>query len=139
MRGGEHHYHLGVGEIIGRLRPDYWWTDPLVAWDGTAAVRFAVLLAAVFVGAAMLLTLAPRMFPTDDRWQQRFRTASALALGFASTGLLLLLFRWQATPFFGRRIWFMLWLALLLVAMGGMLMRSWQERQRPSVAVHHGE
>ena len=96
--------------LFERLSPDYWWSDPTVSWDGLGAVVFAVVLAAVFVGAAATLALSERLQSVGRLPPQDVRMMASWALGLAATGLLLLLFRWQMTPFFGRRLWFFLWL-----------------------------
>lgn len=130
---GTDDYYLGVNAITDRLRPEYWWSDPTVAWDGPGVVILAALLAAVFVGAAAALVLAPCLTPSESHYRHAVTRTAAWILGGASTGLLLLLFRWQVTPFFGRRLWLFLWMAVALTLSATALTRALRDRFRRGV------
>jgi hypothetical protein len=68
-------------EIFERLLPGHWWTDPNESIGGLP-------------------------YPAHQRLIAR---AAKWTLGLASTGLLLLLFRWQLVPFLSKRLWLYLW------------------------------
>jgi hypothetical protein len=108
-RAREDVYHLGVRALVERLGPGYWWSDPTTPWDTTAVVAFAVSLALAFVGGVTVWVLVERIAPADQAARRFVRSAAASAFAFSAGGLVLLLFRWQMTPLFSRRIWFMLW------------------------------
>jgi hypothetical protein len=119
-------YHLAVSAFFERLGPGYWWSDPTTAWDGNAVLVFAVALAFVFIGAATAWALADRIAATDAQIGLAVRRRAAWGCGLASSGLLLILFRWQMTPFFGRRIWFILWVITVVIMVVSTAMRRSQ-------------
>ncbi len=98
----------------------------MTAWDGTAVLAFAASLALVFIGATTAWSLADRIAANDARLGRAVRRWAAWSCGLASSGLLLVLFRWQMTPFFGRRIWFILWAITVAIMAGGALIQRVQ-------------
>lgn len=102
-------YHLAVNALLERLSPAYWWSDPTTAWDGPAALAFAAILGAAFLVAVAGLLLAGDRSQEGPGARGGLERRFAVLLALASSGLLLLLFRWQMTPFFGRRLWFFAW------------------------------
>ncbi len=114
--------------LLDRLSPDYWWSDPTTAWDGAWVLMFTLLLATAFVVAATAATLAPRLQASCGHLQINIGRTAAWVLGFAAVGLLLVLFRWQATPFFGKRLWIILWFATMLMVVGATVLRLVRER-----------
>jgi len=92
-----------------RLGPSHWWTDPTEPLDNPAYLVMAIVLGLAMVVAAFAWIAAPRLF-ADHRFRQRQVTRLAVTIfAFAAIGLLLLLFRWQAVPFFSKRLWLYLW------------------------------
>ena len=97
-------------EIFERLLPSYWWTDPTDAIAGPAWIVFAVLLALAFIAAVTVWLLAPRLAPMHSLHRRLIARAAKWTVGLSTTGLFLLLFRWQLTPFLSKRLWLFLWI-----------------------------
>lgn len=110
MSGAGTHYYLSVVEIFERLLPSYWWTDPTDAIGGPGWIVFAVLLGLAFVAGITLWLLAPRLVPTHSLHRRLIARAAKWTAGLATSGLFLLLFRWQLTPFLSKRLWLFLWI-----------------------------
>ncbi len=105
-------------DILDRLSPAYWWTDPGTTVDGPLVLAFAVGLGVAFVMAIVVWLLAPRLAPENRLHQRLIARAARWTLAFAVVGLFLLLFRWQIVPFFSKRLWLMLWLVAVLGGLG---------------------
>jgi len=102
-------YHVITVNPFDRLSPSHWWADPTEPLDNPIYIALAVVLVLALIAGAFAWIAAPRMFATH-RFRQRLVTRLAITLfTFAAVGLLLLLFRWQAVPFLGKRIWVYLW------------------------------
>jgi|RhiMethySRZTD1v2_1073278.scaffolds.fasta_scaffold576295_2 hypothetical protein len=102
-------YHVVTVNLLERLSPSYWWADPNEPLSNPIYLVLAILLAIALVAAAFAWIAAPRVF-ADNRFRQRLITRIAvIVFSFAAVGLLLLLFRWQAVPFFSKRLWFVIW------------------------------
>jgi hypothetical protein len=116
-------------EIFDRLLPSYWWTDPAEAIGGPIWASFAIVLTLAFVVGVMAWLLAPR-FARGNRLHRRLIVrAAAWTVGLSSAGLLLLLFRWQLTPFLSKRLWLFLWLAVVIGV--AVLADRYRRRQYP--------
>jgi hypothetical protein len=94
-----------------RLSPSHWWADPTEPLSNPIYLVMAVMLAAALVAGGFAWIAAPRMFP-EHRLRQRLVTRLAITVFvFAAAGLLLLLFRFYAVPFFSKRLWLYIWWA----------------------------
>jgi hypothetical protein len=111
-------YYLGAVEILERLSPTYWWTDPGTTIDGPLVLAFAVVLGLAFVLAIVAWLLASRLAPENRLHQRRIARLAKWTLALAAIGLLLLLFRWQIVPFFSKRLWLILWFASVFGGIG---------------------
>jgi len=96
-------------DILSRLSPDYWWADPGTTIEGPVPIGFAIFLGLVMVLAVALWILAPRLAHEKRPLQRLLVRVAKWSLGFATAGLLLLLFRWQVVPFFSKRFWLIVW------------------------------
>jgi hypothetical protein len=94
-----------------RLSPSHWWVDPVDPLSNPIYLVMAGALAIALVAGAFMWIAAPRLY-ADNRFRQRLVTRLAITVFvFSIVGLLLLLFRWQAVPFFSKRLWLYLWWA----------------------------
>jgi hypothetical protein len=116
VSGARTHYYLSVVEIFERLLPSYWWTDPTDAIDGPGWIVFAVLLGVAFIAGVTFWLLAPNLAPRNSLHRRLIARAAKWTVGLATTGLFLLLFRWQLTPFLSKRLWLFLWILSVIGA-----------------------
>lgn len=123
-------YHQQAMEILERLLPGYWWTDPSDAIGGPLWAAFAVLLGVMLVAGVAVWLLAPRLAPHHSLHRRLIVRAAHWVVGFAVSGLFLLLFRWQQTPFLSKRLWLFVWLAALAAAI--MLAQRYRTRTYPT-------
>jgi hypothetical protein len=100
-------------QIFERLSPTYWWADPGTTIGGPLVVGFAIVLAVAFFLATVVWILAPRLAPANRLHQRLVARLAKWTLALTSSGLLLLLFRWQIVPFFSKRLWLFLWFAIV--------------------------
>jgi drug/metabolite transporter (DMT)-like permease len=102
-------YYVGTVNLFDRLSPSHWWVDPTEPLDNPIYLVMAAALGLALVVAAFAWIAVPRLF-ADHRFRQRQVTRLAVTVfTFSAVGLLLLLFRWQAVPFFSKRLWLYLW------------------------------
>jgi hypothetical protein len=118
-------------EILQRLSPAYWWTDPTSTIEGPLVQAFAIILGTVFVLAVMAWVLAPRLAPGHRLHQRLIARAAKWALALAAIGLLLLLLRWQLVPFFSKRLWMILWFAAVVASLAYAV--SFRRRRYPEL------
>lgn len=109
-------YHQHAMEILERLLPSYWWTDPSDAIGGPLWAAFAALLGLVLVIGVAAWLLAPRLAAHHSLHRRLIVRAAKCGVGFAVSGLFILLFRWQQTPFLSKRLWLFVWLASVVAA-----------------------
>ena len=96
-------------EILERLLPSYWWTDPGTSVEGPVPIGFATVLGLAMVASLVVWLLAPRIAPQNRVLRRLIVSVVKWALALSAVGLLLLLFRWQIVPFFSKRLWMILW------------------------------
>lgn len=101
-------------DILERLSPSYWWTDPGTTIDGPLVLAFAVVLAVAFVLAIVVWLLAHRLAPANSLHRRLIARIARWTLALAAIGLFLLLFRWQIVPFLSKRLWLFLWFAAVV-------------------------
>ena len=106
---GGNHYHLVTVNMLDKLSPTYWWTDPGTTIEGPVVIGFAAVLGIMLVVSVAVWILAPRLAAEERPKQRMIARIAKWSLGFAVVGLLLLLFRWQLVPFLSKRLWFVLW------------------------------
>jgi hypothetical protein len=106
---GGNHYHLVTVDVLDKLSPTYWWTDPGTTIEGPVVIGFAAVLGIVLVVSVAVWILAPRLAAEERPKRRAIARIAKWSLGFAVAGLLLLLFRWQLVPFLSKRLWFVLW------------------------------
>ncbi|MCC7372115.1 MAG: hypothetical protein IT306_27110 [Chloroflexi bacterium] len=116
-------------EILERLLPSYWWTDPSDAIGGPLWAAFAALLGLMLVAGVAAWLLAPRLAPHHSLHRRLIVRAAKWVVGFAVCGLFLLLFRWQQTPFLSRRLWLFVWLGAVVAA--GVFAQRYRTRTYP--------
>lgn len=129
------YYHRAV-EMLERLLPSYWWTDPGTTIDGPIVAAFAGVLAVLFVAGVAVWLLAPRLAPENRVLQRLIVRVAKWALWLCAIGLLLLLFRWQIVPFFSKRLWLILWFATVIGA-GAYLAYYWRRLYPLRLAAWH--
>jgi small-conductance mechanosensitive channel len=112
------HYHHVTVDILNRLLPSSWWTDPGTTIEGPLVLAFAIALAVVFVLSVALWLIAPRLAPDNRLHQRLIARLAKWVLALAAIGLLLLLFRWQIVPFFSKRLWLYLWVVAVVAGVG---------------------
>ena len=115
--GDANHYYLvtvDTIDVLGKLSPAYWWTDPGTTIEGPVVIGFTALLGVVLALSVAVWILAPRLAPDERPKQRIIATMARWSLGFAAAGLLLLLFRWQIVPFLSKRLWFIMWGASII-------------------------
>ncbi|MGE3269149.1 MAG: hypothetical protein AB7P40_10400 [Chloroflexota bacterium] len=117
-------YYLHVVELLERLLPSYWWTDPTEPISGWFWIAFAIVLGLAFIAGVTIWLLAPRLAPGHSLHRRLIVTAARWTVGLAVVGLLLLLFRWQLVPFLSKRLWLILWFVGIAALAG------WAERYR---------
>lgn len=96
-------------EIFARLAPAYWWTDPAEPLDGPFAMALAIAVAIVMVAGAFAWIGARQLVPRHRLHRRLLIRAGQAGVTAGLTGLLLMLFRWQAVPFLSKRLWLILW------------------------------
>jgi hypothetical protein len=114
-------------EIFERLLPPYWWTDPTDAIGGPVWIAVAVLMGVLFAAGIVLWLLAPRIAPRNSLHRRLLVRAARWTVGLAIVGLLLLLFRWQLTPFLSKRLWLFLWISTTISVVA---YAAWYRRER---------
>jgi hypothetical protein len=105
-------------DILERLSPTYWWTDPGTTIDGPLVVAFAIVLGLVFVLSVVVWILGPRIAPENRFHQRLILWLARWSFALSAIGLALLLFRWQMVPFLSKRLWLFLWFATVAGLIG---------------------